>query len=151
MTYKGKELDGIIELELIKMLDEGYEDAKITQANLYRRLKEKGVISTRSTLSSRRELIDKFAKAQQDKLGGLLGETIKNTRSMNRKELENANTRLAQQIKESRSMLRQNTICIMDILKEVRRQTRVQNVERCLTPNLIKELHDSENILKDET
>lgn len=38
---KGNELDKAIEKELILMCDEGFENAPITQANLFRRLKKR--------------------------------------------------------------------------------------------------------------
>ncbi|EGQ9207138.1 hypothetical protein NMR54_003426, partial [Vibrio cholerae] len=55
---KGKELNTRIEHELLDMLSEGYERSPITQANLYRRLKEKGLISSKATLTSRKDLIE---------------------------------------------------------------------------------------------
>ncbi|HCH5061464.1 hypothetical protein D5E85_26830 [Vibrio parahaemolyticus] len=74
---KGIELDKAIEKELILMCDEGFENAPITQANLFRRLKKKELINTRSTLTSRKELIEAFSKQQKDAVAGTLGETLK--------------------------------------------------------------------------
>lgn len=102
---KGKELNTRIEHELLDMLSEGYERSPITQANLYRRLKEKGLISSKATLTSRKDLIEMFAKDQIDSLGGRFGECVKSTRSMSRKELETANANLHDQVRESRRMV----------------------------------------------
>ncbi len=74
---KGLELDKAIEKELIRMCDEGFENSPITQANLFRRLNSQGLINTRSTLTSRKELIDAFSKQQKDAVKGTLGETLK--------------------------------------------------------------------------
>jgi hypothetical protein len=139
---KGKELNMRIEYELLDMLNEGYERSPITQANLYRRLKEKGLINSKATLTSRKNLIEKFAKDQINSLDGTFGQSVKSSRSMNRKELETANANLNEQIRESRRMVQQNTICIMNVIKVIRAQTTVENIERCLSPYLIRELHE---------
>lgn len=139
---KGKELDTRIEHELLDMLSEGYERSPITQANLYRRLKDKGLINSKATLTSRKDLIEKFAKDQIDSLRGTFGESVKNSRSMSRKELETANANLNEQVRESRRMVQQNTVCILNMIKMIRAQTTVKNIERCLSPYLIRELHE---------
>lgn len=139
---KGKELDTRIEHELLDMLNEGYERSPINQANLYRRLKDKGLISSKATLTSRKDLIETFAKEQIDSLGGTFGESVKSSRSMSRKELETANANLNNQVKEARRMVQQNTTCILGMIKVIRAQTTVKNIERCLSPYLIRELHE---------
>lgn len=139
---KGKELDTRIEHELLDMLNEGYERSPITQANLYRRLKDKGLISSKATLTRRKDLIETFAKEQVNSLGGTFGECVKSSRSMSRKELETANTNLNDQVRESRRMVQQNTTCILNMIKVIRAQTTVKNIERCLSPYLIRELHE---------
>ncbi|HIF9106662.1 TPA: hypothetical protein ACX6R1_000889 [Photobacterium damselae] len=139
---KGKALDTRIEHELIEMLNEGYERSPITQANLYRRLKDKGVINSKATLTSRKELIETFTKEQIDSLKGTFGESVKSSRSMSRKELEVANSNLNDQVRESRRIVQQNTICILNMIKVIRAQTTVKNIERCLSPYLIRELHE---------
>ncbi|MEZ9910651.1 hypothetical protein AB4371_19670 [Vibrio sp. 10N.261.51.A3] len=138
---KGKALDTRIEHELIDMLNEGYERSPITQANLYRRLKDKDLISSKATLTSRKDLIEAFAKEQVDSLQGTFGESVKTSRSMSRKELETANANLTEQVKESRRMVQQNTTNILSMIKVIRAQTTVKNIERCLSPYLIRELH----------
>ncbi len=139
---KGKELDTRIEHELLDMLNEGYERSPITQASVYRRLKEKGVISSKATLTRRKELIEQFAKEQINSLGGTFGQSVKSTRSMSRKELETTNAKLNDQVRESRRMVQQNTTCILNMIKLIRAQTTVRNIERCLSPYLIRELHE---------
>ena len=138
---KGKDLDKVIEKELICMCDEGFENSPITQANLFKRLNTRGIISSRATLTSRKDLINKFIKQQKDNVKGALGETLKTTSSMTRSALEKANARLSVQNKESRKMLQKNTKCIIDMIKIIRLQTKARNVERCLSPYLIRELH----------
>lgn len=146
---KGLELDKVIEKELIVMCDEGFENAPITQANLFRRLKSKGLINTRSTLTSRKELIDAFSKLQKDAVKGSLGETLKKTTSMTRADLEKANARLIERVEESRKILQVNTKSIISMVKIIRLQIKVRNVERCLSPYLIRELHESEGHAND--
>ncbi len=152
MTEKlrGKDLDARIELELLSMLDEGYEHSPITQSNLAKRLIAKNIISYKSTLTKRKELIDKFTKEQQDTVVGSLSHTLKSTRSKSRKELEKANARLNDQVKESRKMIQQNTQCIISMMKTIRMQTKARNIERCLSPYLIRELHNSEDFTNGE-
>ncbi|HDM8053134.1 hypothetical protein LCE44_21065 [Vibrio harveyi] len=140
---KGLELDKAIEKELIRMCDEGFENSPITQANLFRRLNSQGLINTRSTLTSRKELIDAFSKQQKDAVKGTLGETLKKTTSMTRADLEKANARLHERVEESRKMLQVNTKSIISMVKTIRLQTKVRNVERCLSPYLIRELHEN--------
>ncbi|HHG3262734.1 TPA: hypothetical protein ACPVX8_000415 [Vibrio parahaemolyticus] len=141
---KGNELDKAIEKELILMCDEGFENAPITQANLFRRLNKKKIISTRSTLTSRKELIEAFSKEQKGAVTGALGETLKNSASMTRADLEKANSRLMERVEESRKMLQVNTKSIISMVKTIRIQTKVRNVERCLSPYLIRELHQND-------
>ncbi|EPW6431345.1 hypothetical protein ACWOYR_003328 [Vibrio parahaemolyticus] len=138
---KGKELNTAIEKELIRMCDEGFEQSPITQANLFRRLNAKGLINTRSTLTSRKSLIESFAKQQKEAVSGTLGKTLKDTASMTRADLEKANARLIEQIETARKMLQDNTECIIGMAKTIRLQTQVRNIERCLSPYLIRELH----------
>lgn len=144
-SLKGKDLDREIERELIRMCDEGFEVSPITQANLFKRLKAKGIINSRATLTSRKELINSFIEQQKEKVKGLLGETLKTTSSMTRKDLERANARLSQEVEESRKMVQKNTKSIIAMVKVIRLQTQVRNVETCLSPFLIHELHESED------
>ncbi|EIK0771238.1 MULTISPECIES: hypothetical protein [Vibrio] len=146
---KGIELDRVIEKELILMCDEGFEQSPITQANLFRRLKAKEVINTRSTLTSRKNLIENFAQQQKEAVSGPLGETLKKTASMKRSELEKANARLIERVDESRKMLQQNTKSIINMVKAIRLQTQAKNIERCLSPYLIRELHQQEELDND--
>ncbi|WP_172380955.1 hypothetical protein [Vibrio sp. Vb339] len=142
---KGIELDRVIEKELIKMCDEGFLNSPITQANLFKRLKAQGVINSKATLTNRRHLINHFIQQQKDDVKGPLGETLKTTSSMTRKDLERANARLSEQSKEARNTLKQNTDTIIQIVKTIRLQTNARNIERCLSPYLIRELHRNED------
>ncbi|MBF4443809.1 hypothetical protein, partial [Vibrio anguillarum] len=49
---------------------------------------------------------------------------------------------LNDQVRESRRMVQQNTTCILSMIKVIRAQTTVKNIERCLSPYLIRELHE---------
>ncbi|MGD1451481.1 hypothetical protein [Vibrio harveyi] len=147
---RGKELDARIELELLDMLDEGYERSPITQANLARRLIEKKIISRKSTLTARKQLIDKFAEEQMNAVDGALGKTLRSTQSMSRKELEKTNANLNDQIAKSRKMVQQNTKCIIQMVKTIRQQTKVRYIEHCLSPYLIRELHQSQTLTYDD-
>ncbi|MCG0020113.1 hypothetical protein [Vibrio parahaemolyticus] len=69
---------------------------------------------------------------------------MKKTTSMTRADLEKANARLIERVEESRKMLQVNTKSIISMVKIIRLQTKVRNVERCLSPYLIRELHESE-------
>ena len=144
-SLKGKELDVVIEKELIRMCDEGFENAPITQANLFKRLKAKGVINSKATLTSRKELINAFIEQQRNDVKGVLGETLKTTSSMTRSDLLNANVRLKEQVQTSRKMVQTNTKSIIDMVKAIRLQTKVRNIELCLSPYLIRELHQNED------
>ncbi|WP_335924554.1 hypothetical protein [Shewanella indica] len=143
-NLKGKDLNVVIEKELIRMCDEGFENAPITQANLFKRLKAKGVINSKATLTSRKELINAFIEQQKNDVKGSLGQTLKTTSSMTRSDLEKANARLTEQVLASRRMVQTNTKSIIEMVKMIRLQTKVRNVERCLSPYLIRELHQSE-------
>ncbi len=145
INLKGKELDVLIEKELIHMCDEGFENAPITQANLFRRLNAKGIINSKATLTSRKELINAFIKQQKNDVKGSLGETLKTTSSMTRCDLERANARLKREVLTSRQMIQHNTKSIIEMVKTIRLQTKVRNVERCLSPYLIRELHQNED------
>lgn len=82
-------------------------------------------------------------------MSGPLGETLKKTASMKRSELEKANARLIERVDESRKMLQQNTKSIINMVKAIRLQTQAKNIERCLSPYLIRELHQQEELDND--
>lgn len=141
---KGQELDKVIEKELIHMWEEGYEVSPITQANLFRRLKTKQIINSKATLTSRKELIGFYSNKQKESVQGKFGETLQSTKSMNRTDLEKANARLVQQVEDSRQKLQENTKSIVNMVKMIRLQTEVRNIERCLSVELIRELHKTQ-------
>ncbi len=52
---------------------------------------------------------------------------------MTRADLEKANARLHERVEESRKMLQVNTKSIISMVKTIRLQTKVRNVELCLS------------------
>lgn len=138
---KGKDLDREIEKELILMLDEGYESSPITQSSVAKRLIKKGLISYRSTINTRKELVEQFAEEQQSKVKGFLGDAVRGANSGNKADLISANARLRNEVKESKTQVHLNTKALLNIIKAVRTQTNVRNIERVLSPFLIRELN----------
>ncbi|CAK1770093.1 conserved hypothetical protein [Vibrio crassostreae] len=138
---KGKQLDREIEKELILMLDEGYESSPITQSSVAKRLIKKGLISYRSTINTRKELVEQFAEEQKAKVKGFLGDAVRGAVSGNKADLISANARLRNEVKESKTQVHLNTKALLNIIKAVRAQTTVRNIERVLSPHLIRELN----------
>ncbi|EKA5637125.1 hypothetical protein OKZ62_003058 [Vibrio navarrensis] len=138
---KGKDLDREIEKELILMLDEGYESSPITQSSVANRLIKKGLISYRSTINTRKELVEQFAEEQKSKVRGFLGDAVRGASSGNKADLISANARLRNEVKESKMQVHLNTKALLNIIKAVRTQTNVRNIERVLSPFLIRELN----------
>ncbi|MFL9751995.1 hypothetical protein BCV12_006955 [Vibrio cyclitrophicus] len=138
---KGKQLDREIEKELILMLDEGYESSPITQSSVAKRLIKKGFISYRSTINTRKELVEQFAEEQKSKVKGFLGDAVRGAVSGNKADLISANARLRNEVKESKTQVHLNTKALLNIIKAVRAQTTVRNIERVLSPYLIRELN----------
>lgn len=138
---KGKELDREIEKELILMLDEGYESSPITQSSVAKRLIKKGLISYRSTINTRKELVEQFAEEQKSKVKGFLGDAVRGAITGNKADLISANARLRNEVKESKTQVYLNTKALLNIIKAVRTQTTVRNIERVLSPYLIRELN----------
>ncbi len=139
---KGKELDREIELELIKMVGEGYQSSPISQINLFRRLNERNIIGRKSTLTARKELIEHYRQKQIDEVRGVLGTALKQGSNQTRAELIEANARLRTEVDEAKKQVMENTSVLIDIVKTIRKQTKVQNIERVLSPFLIRELND---------
>ncbi|NYT73783.1 hypothetical protein HZU72_15310 [Halomonas sp. QX-2] len=70
MSLQGEKLTQAIERELMLMLASGYDESPITPVALHRRLITKGTIKGKlSSLSSRRQLIDRYANLQMERAG----------------------------------------------------------------------------------
>ena len=141
MKLKGKELDEAIEKELRNMVSEGYSISPISNSSLYVRLKNIGVISGAiSTLTSRKHIIQTYKQKQLDEIGGILGESAKQGSTQSRSELIKANARLREQVEKSKSQLAQNTETLIEIVEHIKLTGAAQNIERVLSPYLIREL-----------
>ena len=141
MKLKGKELDEAIEKELRNMVSEGYSISPISNSSLYVRLKNIGVISGAiSTLTSRKHIIQAYKQKQLDVIGGILGESAKQGSTQSRNELIKANARLREQVEKSKSQLAQNTETLIEIVEHIKLTGAAQNIERVLSPYLIREL-----------
>ncbi|WP_282177343.1 hypothetical protein [Vibrio nereis] len=137
---KGAELTREIEKELIRMIDEGYQNSPISQASLAKRLIYKKVISGKSTLTSRKDLIEQYAQKQIDALSGEFKKSAKQGSNQSRADLIRANAALRKEKAEAQKQVEQNTVVLINIIKYIRLKTKAQNIERVLSPHLIREL-----------
>lgn len=137
---KGADLTREIEKELIRMVDEGYQNSPISQANLARRLINKQVISGKSTLTSRKELIEEYAQKQISALSGEFKKSAKQGSNQSRADLIRANAVLRKEKAEAQKQVERNATVLINIIKDIRMKTDVQNIERVLSPHLIREL-----------
>jgi hypothetical protein len=123
------------------MVCEGYSISPISNSSLYVRLKNIGVISGAiSTLTSRKHIIQAYKQKQLDEIGGILGESAKQGSTQSRNELIKANARLREQVEKSKSQLAQNTETLIEIVEHIKLTGAAQNIERVLSPFLIREL-----------
>jgi len=142
----GNELNEAIEAELRAMVREGYNSSPITNKALHSRLKEKGIISGAiSTLTSRKEIIEHYKKMQLDEVAGALGESVRSGATKSRAELIKANAELRIQVEEAKNMVTQNTAVLIDIVQAIKASGLHKNIERFLSPFLIRELGKRED------
>lgn len=147
MALRGKDLDKAIEKELILMVAEGYERSPITPINVYKRLINKSIIAGKvSTLSTnaRKELIQMYSKKQFDEVGGTLASSLYKGSTKSKADIIAKNAQLTDQVKEAREQLALNTKVLLSIVKSLKNSGTVSNVERCLSPYLIRELKEDE-------
>ncbi|MGN5130073.1 hypothetical protein ACTG13_10555 [Aeromonas hydrophila] len=142
----GEALNEAIESELRAMVREGYQLSPISNKSLHIRLKEKGIITGAvSTLTSRRDIIEHYKKMQLDEIGGTFGKSIRSGSTKSRAELIKSNASLRRQVEEAKSMVVQNTSVLIDIVHAVKAAGLHKNIERFLSPFLIRELQKSDN------
>lgn len=141
----GEELDNAIEAELRAMVREGYNTSPITNKSLHLRLKEKGIVSGAiSTLTSRKNIIEHYKKMQLDEVGGAFGDSARSGATKSRAELIKANAKLRVQVEEAQVMVAQNTMVLIEVIQAVKANGLHRNIERFLSPFLIRELQKRE-------
>ena len=142
----GEELDAAIETELRAMVREGYNLSPITNKTLHSRLKEKGIISGAiSTLTNRKTIIKQYKKIQLNEVGGTFGASARSGATKSRAELIKANAVLRTQVEEAKNMVSQNTAVLLDVIQAIKANGLHKNIERFLSPFLIRELSKRED------
>ncbi|WCE31121.1 hypothetical protein [Vibrio sp. SCSIO 43137] len=137
------EMDKKIEAELILMLTEGYDSAPITHKLLFERLKAKNVISSKGTLTTRTPIIELYKEKQIATVKGAFGESLAKGKNQTRAELIRRNAILTQEAKEAKEQLIINTTVLLSIVKNIKTQSIACNIERLLSPHLIRELNNN--------
>lgn len=138
MPLQGEKLTKEIERELMLMLASGYKNAPISPAALHKRLIAKRVIKGKlSSLSSRRDLINRYADLQMDRAGiktPCQKENAKNsrTRSGYKQRYEDAKI----EIRELRDKLDANTSTLIDLVRHIEETSPIP-VESLLASHLI--------------
>ena len=146
MALRGKKLDEAIRQECEMMVREGFNHSPISNKTVYDRLVEKGVIAGKlSTLSTRKEMIAEFAKQQQEAVGGSYGKSLKDNNNKSRSDLIKRNAELRDEIEHTKAQLRENTDALINIVKIIESENLAQNIERALSPYLIRELRKTED------
>ncbi|MUL16275.1 hypothetical protein [Aliivibrio fischeri] len=142
MTLRGKELDITIEKELILMVAEGYDHAPISNKSLYERLKSKGIINGKiSTLTSRKELITTYINKQMSEVGGTYGKSLSVGSKQSKASIIRRNAELTRQVMEAKEQVAINQSVLIQIVKTIKQSGSVSNIERLLSPTLIRELN----------
>ncbi|ALS33048.1 hypothetical protein PTRA_a1906 [Pseudoalteromonas translucida KMM 520] len=141
---KGKELDREVEKILMDMLVDGYHVSPISQKSVFERLRSRGIIKSKATLTKRMPLIKEYLVKQQAEVKGVLGESLVGSNSQTRANLIASNARLKDELRESKQQLIVNTNVILDIVKTIKTQTNILNIERILSPKLIRELREND-------
>ncbi|WP_319784194.1 hypothetical protein [Oceanisphaera sp. IT1-181] len=141
----GRELDVLIESELLAMEREGLEKAPITPTTLHSRLKSKGIVSGGvSTLSvpHRKHMIDKY-RLRQHHLSNLTNDEIElvSNRRTSTAYINRAN-RIEKERDDWKDKYQENLFAVLDIIKTVQAATPIK-VEDLLSPCLLRELHSA--------
>lgn len=146
IKLSGEELNEAIEVELRAMVREGYHVSPITNKTLHIRLKEKGIVSgSISTLTSRKNIIEHYKKMQFDEIGGTFGDSARSGATKSRAELIKTNATLRIQVEEAKDMVSQNTAVLLDVIQAIKAAGLHRNIERFLSPFLIRELRKRED------
>lgn len=145
MALRGKELNTAIEAELILMVQEGYDRSPITPKNLHTRLLNNNIISGKlSTLSTadRKELIETYRNKQISEVGGTFAKSLYKGSTQSKASIISKNAQLTDQVKEAQEQLALNTKVLISIVTALKNSGTVANIERCLSPYLIRELRE---------
>jgi len=128
-------LDKIIEDELKIMVDLGIDYAPISQANLFKRLVDKKIISSKGTLSKteRNNLIEKYKTIQKNNHGVKDEETKYGSTEYYKRQ----NQKLQEEINQTNKSLSNNTSIIVEVIKRIESQTPVK-VEDLLQDIIVK-------------
>lgn len=141
IKLSGEDLNEAIESELRAMVREGYSISPITNKSLHLRLKDKGIVSgSISTLTKRKDIIEHYKQIQLNEVGGAFGESARSGATKSRAELIKANASLRLQVEEAERMVMQNTAVLIDVIQAVKSNGLHKNIERFLSPFLIREL-----------
>ncbi|KFI11367.1 hypothetical protein IX95_14925 [Vibrio sp. B183] len=141
---KGKDLDKAIEAELKKMIEEGFEQSPISNKYLYDRLINKKIITGAiSTLTNRKQLIEEYKTIQQANVGGVFGESLRSGSTKSRNELIKTNAKLREDIKKAEKQLADNTKSLIAMAKHIKFNGFAKDIERSMSPYLIRELNKS--------
>lgn len=141
---KGIELDREVEKILMDMLVDGYHVSPISQKSVFERLRSCGIIKSKATLTKRMPLIKEYLIKQQAEVKGVFGESLLSSNTQTRANLIASNARLKDELRESKQQLIVNTNVILDIVKTIKTQTNILNIERILSPKLIRELREND-------
>ena len=144
MSLRGNDLDNAIEKELISMVAEGFDRSPITPKNVHTRLISKGIIAGKlSTLSTstRKELINTYKRKQIEDVGGTYAVSLHKGSTQSKAAIISKNAELTDQVKLAQEQLAQNTKVMIDIVKSLKNSGTVANIERHLSPYLIRELN----------
>ena len=146
IKLSGEELNEAIEAELRAMVREGYHISPITNKALHTRLKGKGIVSgSISTLTTRKLIIEHYKKMQLDEVGGTFGKSARSGATKSRAELIKTNAVLRNQVEEAKNMVTQNTAVLIDVIQAIKSNGLHKNIERFLSPFLIRELKQRED------
>ena len=147
---RGNELNEALENELKDMVQEGIENAPISNTALYKRLIAKGHIKGGlSTLSTpeRKALIQRYTTEQLLPLNLNEKEEQLYVNKKTRQALLDTNKGLKERITELEDELNQNTVTLIEIINQVKLKTNLE-LDDLLAPYLISELKSQSDLKK---
>lgn len=147
---RGNKLNEALENELKDMVQEGIENAPISNTALHKRLIAKGYIKGGlSTLSTpeRKALIQRYTTEQLLPLNLNEKEEQLYVNKKTRQALLDTNKGLKERITELEDELNQNTVTLIEIINQVKLKTNLE-LDDLLAPYLISELKNQSNLKK---
>lgn len=82
---------------------------------------------------------------QLDEIGGTFGDSARSGATKSRAELIKTNATLRIQVEEAKDMVGQNTAVLLDVVQAIKTSGLHRNIERFLSPFLIRELRKRED------